>query len=585
MAGGMTSIYIGVTGLQSAQTALNTTTHNLANVYTDGYTRQLSFTGDRIYNTIGQGATSAKQIGLGVSTTVTSRMRAILLDKSFRTESGRQGFYDSRYQVATEIETYMGETEGVQFQKSLETMWSAISEMAKTPDSIVSRSELVMYAETFMERAKSIYQELTDYQKNIDTKVRNMVDKINSIGDKIHKLNLKISGIETSVENANDLRDKRDLLLDELSRYIKIDYEENENNYVTIKAEGVPFVTEGGVFHMGTAELDSDKDSNLCSVVWPYLNKQETFYLEEPISTANKNDIGELKGLLLARGDFAGKYTDVPDAANFDMTTAEGRAAYTDAVNEYNKTVDCCTVVKAEAIFDKLINTVVTSINDVLSPLTSKVPDGVTTYTDSDGNTYNASEVKILDTNTSTGDDGKMPPEELFSRDYTSRYIEVTGDDGKTYYMYNEKNTDGHESLYTISNMSVNQAILEDYSKLPFRTLEGDNDLAKGAELVEIWNKTDMTFDPNSAAKLNFKTFYQELIYDIGNAGEMFNSVATNEATAVSQIDDSRTVITGVSSEDELTNMIKFQSAYNASSRYVSTIADMLEYIIERLGA
>ena len=49
---GMTSIYVGVSGLQSAQTALNTTTHNLANVYTKGYTRQLSFTSDRTYNNI-----------------------------------------------------------------------------------------------------------------------------------------------------------------------------------------------------------------------------------------------------------------------------------------------------------------------------------------------------------------------------------------------------------------------------------------------------------------------------------------------------------------------------------------------------
>ena len=65
MAGGMTSIYIGVSGVQSAQIALNTTTHNLSNVYTPGYTRQLSFTSDRNYNNIGYGALEKKQVGLG----------------------------------------------------------------------------------------------------------------------------------------------------------------------------------------------------------------------------------------------------------------------------------------------------------------------------------------------------------------------------------------------------------------------------------------------------------------------------------------------------------------------------------------
>ena len=162
---GMTSIYIGVSGLQSAQTALNTTSHNLANVYTQGYTRQLSFTSDKIYTNIGQSATSYKQVGLGVSTSSTSRVRDILLDARYRTENGRQGFYAAQYEAVSEIETIMGETEGVQFQKTIENLWSAISEMAKTPDSMVTRSELVMCSEAFLDRGQEIYGGLTADQK------------------------------------------------------------------------------------------------------------------------------------------------------------------------------------------------------------------------------------------------------------------------------------------------------------------------------------------------------------------------------------------------------------------------------------
>ena len=93
---GITSIYVGVSGLQSSQTALNTTAHNLANVYTKGYTRQLSFTSDRTYNKLGNSATSAMQVGLGVTTSSTSRVRDILLDAQYRKETGRQGFYDAQ---------------------------------------------------------------------------------------------------------------------------------------------------------------------------------------------------------------------------------------------------------------------------------------------------------------------------------------------------------------------------------------------------------------------------------------------------------------------------------------------------------
>lgn len=582
---GMTSIYIGVSGLQSAQTALNTTTHNLANVYTEGYTRQLAFTSDRTYNNVGTFSTGTMQVGLGVSSSSTSRVRDILLDARYRKEIGRQGFYEAQAEAVSEIQTIIGETEGVQFQNSIENLWSAISEMAKTPDSIVSRSELVMNAETFMNRAQAIYRELIDYQKNLNTKIQDTVDKINSLGDKINALNLKISGIEASVEDANDLRDKRDLYLDELSQYVKLSYVEDENHYVSAKLEGVPFITEGGVFHIETAQLDGDKGSTYLSCIWPQLDNQEVFNLEEPINTGNNNDIGSLKGYLMARGDFVANYTDIPEVSDYDVSTPEGLADYMEAVDTYNSTVECRSVAKAQALFDKLVNRIVTTINDILSPVTSEVPAGVTTYTDANGNVYNASDVKILDMTTSTGDDGKMPPEELFSRNYTKRFIEVTGDDGNTYYVYNEKNTLGAESLYTISNMGMNQTVMEDYSKLPFKTLEGDSDMKKGEILVDKWNEKIMNLDPSNMSKLTFKNFYGQMVYTIGNTGNLYESIASNQLTTTSQVDDVRTQITGVSSEEELTNMIKYQSAYNAASRYVTTIADMLEHIIERLGA
>lgn len=584
MAGGMTSIYIGVSGVNSAQIALNTTTHNLSNVYTPGYTRQLSFTSDRNYNNVGYGVLDKKQVGLGVQSSVTSRVRDILLDKSYRTEYGRQGFYEAQSEVIEEIETILGETEGVGFRESLDNLWSAFNEMSKTPDNIVSRSELVMYAEAFISRAQAVYTELTDYQKNLDTKILATMDRVNELGDLINEVNIKIAGVEAGVENANDLRDKRDTYLDELSNLIKVSYTEETNGYVSVMAEGVPFVTDGGVYHMETRQLDGDENSLYVTCVWPYLDDQEVFLLEQEISTNNKNDVGMLKGYLLGRGDYRADYTDVPEVKDYDVTTQEGLDDYLAGVKKYNGAIGNSSVAQAQALFDKLVNGVVTTINDIFSPLTDQVPAGVTTYTDADGNTYNAAEVKILDMTTSTGDDGELPPEELFSRQYTNRFIEVTGDDGNTYYVYNEKNVFDKESLYTLSNIDMNQVIREDYSKLPFRTQEGDNDLQKGADLVEVWNEQMMTLDPGNMAKLTFKEYYRQMVYTVGNKGNLYNSIATSQKQATDQIDEARTVITGVSSEEELTNMIKFQGAYNASSRYVTAVAEMLEYIIDRLG-
>lgn len=585
--GSMTSIYVGVSGLTASQIALNTTTHNLANVYTEGYTRQLAFSSEGNYNTHKWTPNGKLQVGIGTNASSTSRVRDILLDLRYRKEIGRQGFYDAQYEVVNEIENIFGEIEGVQFQDSLEELWSAITEVAKAPDSMVYRAELVMNAETFIDRAKNIYQETIDYQKNLDSKIESLVYEINGYADQIYDLNKKIIAYEAGPEAANDYRDQRDLLLDKLSELVNVSYSEESNGFINVMAEGVPFVTGGGVFHIETAQLNASDGSTYLSCVWPQLGDKQMFYLNEPVTTANKNDIGTLKGFLLARGAFVGDYTELEKTKpeNYDLTTEAGRAEYKDAVDYYNYNINNCEVLKVQTLFDNLIHGIVTTINDIMSPTTTTVPDGVTSYTDADGNVYNATEVKILDTNTSTGNDGKMPPQELFSREGTPRYIEVTGDDGKTYYMFNEKNVFGTDSLYTISNISINSAVQEDYTKLPFRTLEGDNDMAKTQAMVEIWNKTFSNLDPNNMTQLNFKEYYNEIVYAMGNDGDLYDSISQSQNDAVIEVEDARTQVTGVSSEEELSNMIRFQSAYNASSRYVTAVAEMLEYLIMKLGA
>lgn len=591
---GMTSIYVGVSGLQASQTALNTTSHNLANVYTKGYTRQVSINGDRIYVNHGQTATNYKQVGLGVNVIATSRVRDILLDKAYRTENSRAQFYDAQYDAVSEVENMLGEINGQPFNQTLLNMENAIKEMAKTPNSETSQAELVMYAEQFIDRANAIYDEMVEYQNRLDDKIKDMVDTVNGIGDRIAELNEMIAGVEsTSVEKANDYKDERDLLLDELSTYVSIKYTENENHYVNVNIEGVPFVTDNGVYKIQTKQLDGDKDSGFVTCVWPQLDGQEVFNLSKGIDTTDPSNMGSLKGYIFARGDFTADYTDVPNIKDYDLTTPEGKAKYEEDVKYYKENVSSCTLVKAEALFDNLINGIVTALNDVFCPNIKGMPEGVTSFTDANGNTYpdgelyNEDDIEYLDITTSTGADNKLPPEELFTRDNTPRYIEVTGDDGNTYYILNKKNNMGYESLYRCGNVSINQAIIDDYSKLPFTTQgegERDEDFAKSAKLAETWGAIFSNLDPDNLTELNFNSYYDQFIFDLSDDGNLYYNLTINQADAANTLDEQRQQITGVSSEEELSNMIKFQQAYNASSRYITVVSEMLEHIINRLG-
>lgn len=608
---GMTSIYVGTAGLKSSQVGLNTTAHNLSNVYTEGYTRQQVRYTDTLYSTYKEGPINKMQVGLGTDVQETSRVRDILLDKAYRKETGRQTFYDSQYNSAMEVERIIGETEGVAYQDSIESLWRSIAEMAKTPDSLVSRASLIKDAEAFLGRATAIYTELEDYQRELDTKVINTVEEINKLGNTIHDLNMQISAVESGgTEHANDLRDKRDYALDQLGALIDIQYTEHTNSIVTVKAEGNDFVAEDTVFRMEVSYLNGDKNSSYATPTWPHLDDVPVFKFNLDISTAKDNDIGELKGLLMARGDYVADYTDIPQepvepvradfATEPDYVAAvvqynQKLKAYHKEVETYNYYVDKSVVMKAQALLDKLANGVAEAINEVLSPnKTISLTIGGKTYDD----------VLVLDEdNASHGYDAAGNPAqgiELFSRDFTARYADITDDAGNTYRIYNNDsnydklhadtgllgNSFGNKSLYSLKNMLVNpEAIENNYSKLPFTNNQLEMDLTMGEKLMKVWDSTFDNLDPNNLTPLNFKSFYQETVYEIANMGDLFQSVAENQEKAASTIDASRKQITDVSSEEELTNMIKFQSAYNASSRYITTVAEMLEHIIERLGA
>ena len=114
----MSNLYVGASGLQVSQNALNTTGHNLVNVETKGYVRQQTLLKSNTYNTIGQSYFSAMQTGRGVSTAIVMQVRDMFLDQSYRMEVGRQGFYESQYEAASEVEDLFGELEGVAFQNS-----------------------------------------------------------------------------------------------------------------------------------------------------------------------------------------------------------------------------------------------------------------------------------------------------------------------------------------------------------------------------------------------------------------------------------------------------------------------------------
>lgn len=587
MANGFGSMFIGVAGLQSSQNALNVTSNNLANLDTPGYVRQQVLFGDRDYVTFNTTASiSNQQSGLGVKIGDVVHTRDIFLDRLYRTQSGRQAFYAATYEASMEVQTYYQEMEGQTFQSAITDLWEAFQEYAKYPDDSIYQNLVIQKAQLFTSRAAAVNSGLQSFQYNINTQISDDIKQVNDLGKTISALNKQIQTIEAGgIETAMTMRDARDQALDELSSLVDVSYSETTDGIMKINIEGNEFVTEVGYNKMGEK---TDKVTGFVTPYWPNLSDTSrddytyVFNFNTDISTENKNDRGEIKALILARGDELANYTDI-----------EGVDADT-----YNNTTGMSVMERAEAQLDQMIHSMVTAINDLYCPnvaaseyLTGLAGGGAVTMTAADGTTYTVdANTKILDMdNCAVGADGELPPQELFTRIGTERYTTVSYTDPvtgetKDYYLYNEEDPTDTTKQYTLQSLAVNEALIVDETKMPHLQQNGDIDQALASALAAVWEKECITVSPNDTKAYNFADYYAAMLGDIATYGSVVGSNTTNLTSAVLSIDNQRQQVIGVSSDEELTHMIKYQNAYNASSRFINVINEMIEHLITQLG-
>lgn len=566
MANGFGSLYVGASGLQNAQNAINTTANNLANVDTKGYVRQQVRYADKNYTILRDSRSNVnmQQSGLGVSIGDVVHARDIFLDKTYRQETGRMSFYSARYETATYVEDLMQELNGQQFKQSVSDLWQAFQEVSTKPADSTNQNLVLQKADLLVSRTQKLYSDLQNYQSNINDQIKDDVDRVNTIGNRIYELNLQIQKVEAGgTETAMTLRDERDNLLDELGNYGRIEVTEDATGFAYVDMEGVRFVDENRCYNMGLKAADG---TGFYTPYWPQQSDVEkgqyvpVFRLSGEISSETNTDIGSIKSKLLVRGDTYGRREDM-------------------ASEESYGNIEGCTLMEVEAELDMLFSNIVRSMNDIYCPNT----ETTSAFTSKDGVTYPAG-TKILDEeNCARGVDGELPPRELFTRIGIDRYTKVTGTDGKTYYVYNEEDPDVSSTRYAIGTITVNSDLKRQITLMPAYKKDGSVDYEMGAKLAAAWEVKDMKLNPYDQKPCTFEEYYDKIVDQLGIEGNTYKSVTETLSGAVSSVDSKRQQVSGVSSDEELSNMIKFQSAYNAASRFMNVISEMTETIVTGL--
>lgn len=594
-------LYVGKSGLQSSQNALNTVAHNLSNLGTTGYVRQQVAKTDIGYTTISTTpAVANSQIGDGVQYSECRHIRDSFLDAVYREDSGRYSFYEVSYSAILEVEDILGELDGAAFAKAYDGIWTAFEELSKDPSDATNISLLVSKSASLIENASAVYQSMIEYQSNLNQQIYDMVNEINAIGDKIDELNKEIAKIECGgIEHANDLRDARDLLLDTLAGYGNVSYEEDLTGQLSIRFNNNDFVTDAGAFHI---EMRQDLDTGFYQPYWPQnvrwtTNAQgekepdysvaDIFDLTDEISTDMDTDVGGLRALLLARGDHVSNYTDL----NVEMCTQRKLDALgiTEAEYQadpekygkqyYNDFIANSVIMNAEAEFDNLVHAIATKINEVLA-------DNCDTKTG-----YLCNE------------DGT--PMQMFQKSMSDAYIindkyatEAAADNAiangeKLYKIYNESGTytgkcwefvpedeSIAQSLYNCATLKINQELMQSPVKLGYVKADDSSDFSIGKKFLEAFEADELYLNPNATKPSSFRECYEDFVGQVGTSGDVFKYLYECQQLAVQQTEENRQTVIGVSSDEELEHMIMYQNAYNAASRYINVINTLLESVI-----
>ncbi len=464
---------IGLSGLLAAQQAMETASHNVANANTPGYSRQrVNLVASRPYTYPAFNRSGLPgQIGTGVSVASIERVRDAFLDLQIRGELPLQSQWETRRDELGKIETVFPEPSTSGLGSVLGKFWDAWQDLAADPSSTAARSALVEQSQSLASNFNSYAQQLSTLASGADYQVGQQVSSINELAQQIATLNGQIQRVQVSGDNANDLSDQRDQLLDELNKITHVSVAQEADGTVSVQIGGTDLVS-GDRARAVTTRTDA---SGHMIPTW---------------STGGDVKLGA--GSLTA-------YIQIRD---------------TD-------------VVGYQAKLDELAKGVADAVN--------------TLHT--------------------TG-------------------VDATGAQGLDFFTYDA-------TLGIAATFAVNTVIADDPSRVaaaatttgspPARPAAGDATIA--GQIADLRTAKIINGDTQTA-----NDFYAGIVGGVGADSQHAQDMASNEELVVTSLTTRRESTSGVSLDEEATDMLRFQHAYQAASRVITSMDEMLNTLINGTG-
>ena len=606
---------IAYTGVQAANAKLNTTANNIANVDTKGYTRQEA---TQVASDALRISQSYGMAGTGVTVTDINQVRNEFYDVKYWQSQTNLGQYDMKMYYMYQIEDYFTDKDTVEgFEPIFSAMFDSLEEVYKQAGTPSTKTQFIGAAGDLCEYFNAQATNLEKLQLGVNEEIKNKVDEINSIAEQIATLNKQINTIEVNHLRANELRDKRNLLIDQLSKIVDVEVRETPI-YTTpggteksgiytyevsiaggqILVQGYEYNTLECVARSAEEKVNQSDADGLFEIKWS--NSMD-------FNLYGANLGGELKGLIEVRDgnneeyfhgttkgvkdNSDGTYTVTIEVPNKDYLTDMNKCTLPDSgqltlVNTkykysgfefngtnpptYTFTIKPDAGQAAPTIFDGKEASVGTKIDY----------QGIPYYQEQMNEWVRIFAKAMNDIEKTAVDEEGNPAEVLFTaKDKVSgKEIKFTANLADKKY----KSSDSDYYRLTAGNISVNNEMVKDASK--FGTTV---DIKKGGDAQDVTELLLTVQDDKN--KVNFrgcsaKEFLQCITSDIAlsaNNAKTFTENYTNINKSVSQ---TRLSISGVDNDEEALHLVKFQEAYNLSAKVMQIMTEIYDRLILQTG-
>ena len=601
------STFFGLTiaesGLRVYHAAANTTANNISNVNTKGYSKQ-------VLNTSSSAAlrsyTSWGTLSTGVNADSVTQLRSQFYDNKYRAYTGYQSEFQTKNEYMLQIENYFRDDSTVKgFGSIYGTMFNSLDTLSTSPADTTVRNQFISDAQNFCSFFNSVSSSLESLQLDVNEQIYSTVSQINSIAQKISILNDQINSVEISGSYANELRDERALLVDELSQFVAVETKETEvinSNYPDMYTGATNFEIKIN----GQVLVDGDRYRSLNCVARDYrVNQSDAkglydIYWDDngenfnPTSLANT---GSLKGLFELRDGnndeaFSGTVKSIsgtavtivkPTLADENSMTMPNSGTITIGSKDYTYSgFDMYHDLDGNAQYVFYID----SDPNGLSSTAGKTAS-IGTNVDYKGIPYYQAQMnEFVRAFTKCFNDIEQEGVDLYGNPMGAFFV-AESPTGKEIDFYDEPVTyfESSGSNYyqlTAGNLRIAKATRDDPSVFSTATLEKYQNGIDDEEMVNrllALQKDTIMYRGSSGQQ-----FLQYIMSDVTIDTEESQLLSNNYYTIANTVSNQRTSVSGVDEDEEALDLLKFQNAYNLCSKVISVMTEMYDKLINQTG-